>query len=77
MNEALKPDEIPQRAAPATVEVAPTRRRSLLLRIAIVAALAAAAVFAWQKFENIAPSTRDGQNSGVPNSRRKPCASRR
>ena len=66
MNEALKPDEITQRAAPATVEVAPTRRRSLLLRIAIVGALAAAAVFAWQKFENIAPSTRDGQNSGRP-----------
>ena len=66
MNEALKPDEVTQRSAPATVETAPPRRRSLLLRIAIVAALAAAAVFAWQKFEHIAPSTNEGQNSGRP-----------
>src|SRR5277367_3195200 len=64
MNEALKPDEITQRSAPATVETTPPRRRSLLLRIAIVAALAAAAVFAWQKLEHGEPSTQEGENSG-------------
>ncbi|HEY1454618.1 MAG TPA: MdtA/MuxA family multidrug efflux RND transporter periplasmic adaptor subunit [Roseiarcus sp.] len=64
MNEALKPDEITQRSAPATVETARPRRRSLLLRIAIVAALAAAAVFAWQKLEHGEPSTQEGENSG-------------
>jgi membrane fusion protein, multidrug efflux system len=37
-----------------------------LLRIAIVAALAAAAVFAWQKFERSEPSNQEGQNSGRP-----------
>jgi multidrug efflux system membrane fusion protein len=66
MNEALKPDEVTQRSAPATVETKPARWRSLLTRIAIVAALAAAAVFAWQKFENTEPSTNEGQNSGQP-----------
>jgi multidrug efflux system membrane fusion protein len=35
-----------------------------LLRIALVAALAAAAVFAWQKFEHSEPSTQEGENSG-------------
>src|SRR5271169_4887420 len=64
MNEALKPDEITQRSAPATVETGRPRRRSLLLRIAIVAGLAAAAVFAWQKLEHGEPSTQDGENSG-------------
>ena len=64
MNEALKPDDVTQRSAPATVETARPRRRSLLLRIAIVAALAAAAVFAWQKFEHSEPSTQEGENSG-------------
>ena len=64
MNEALKPDEITQRAAPAAVETAPPRRRRLWSRIAIVAALAAAAVFAWQRFDNLAPSKNEGQNAG-------------
>src|SRR5271168_691840 len=64
MNEALKPDDVTQRSAPATVETAPPRRRSLLLRIAIVVALAAAAVFAWQKFEHGEPATQEGENAG-------------
>jgi len=64
MNEALRPDEITQRSAPAPVEAAPKRRRSLLARIAIVAALAVAAVFAWQKFERSEPSTQESENSG-------------
>jgi membrane fusion protein, multidrug efflux system len=66
MNEALRPDEVTQRSAPAPVETAPARRRSLLVRIAILAALAAAAVLAWQKFENIAPRTGERQNAGRP-----------
>ena len=36
------------------------------MRIAIVAALAVAAVFAWQKFERSEPSTQDDENSGRP-----------
>src|SRR3984885_12227501 len=77
MNEALKPDEMTQRStpatgevtqrsapAPATVEAAPLRRRSLWLRIAIIAALAAAAAFAWRKVENIAPATNQDESSG-------------
>jgi membrane fusion protein, multidrug efflux system len=64
MNEALKPDEVTQRSAPAPVETAPKRRRSLLVRIAIVAALAVAAVFAWQKFERSETSTQDDESSG-------------
>jgi multidrug efflux system membrane fusion protein len=64
MNEALKPDDVTQRSAPATVETARPRRRSLFLRIAIVAALAVAAVFAWQKFEHGEPSTQEGENGG-------------
>jgi multidrug efflux system membrane fusion protein len=63
MNEALKPDEITQRAAPVPAETAPKRRRSLLARVVIVAALAAAAVFAWQRFERSEPSTQVGENS--------------
>jgi membrane fusion protein, multidrug efflux system len=66
MNEALKPDDVTQRSAPAPVKTAPPRRRSLLVRIAIVAALAAAAIFAWQKLEHGEPSTRDSENSGRP-----------
>jgi membrane fusion protein, multidrug efflux system len=66
MNEALKPDDVTRRSAPATVETAPSRRRSLFARIAIVAALAAAAVFGWQKFEHSEPSTNEEQNSGRP-----------
>ena len=66
MNEALKPDEVTQRSAPAPVETKRPRRRSLLTRIAIVAAVAAAAVFAWQKFEKSEQSPNDAQNSGRP-----------
>ncbi len=66
MNEALKPDDVTQRSTPAIVETKRPRRRSYLLRIAIVAALALAAVFGWQKFEDIAPSKNEGQNSGRP-----------
>src|SRR5271170_284055 len=66
MNEALKPDDVTQRSAPAPVETAPPRRRSLLLRIAVVAALAAAAVVAWQKLERSEPSGQQGEDSGRP-----------
>jgi membrane fusion protein, multidrug efflux system len=66
MNEALKPDDVTQRSAPAPLKTARPRRRSFFLRGAIVAALAAAAVFGWQKFENIAPSTSEGENPGRP-----------
>jgi len=64
MNEALKPDEVTQRSLPAPVEAAPKRRRGLLARIAIVAALAATAVFAWQKIEHGEPSTKESEASG-------------
>ena len=63
MNEALKPDAV-RDAAPAIVEAPRPRGRRLVIRIALVVALAAAAVFAWQKFDNIAPSTNEGQNAG-------------
>jgi multidrug efflux system membrane fusion protein len=71
MNEALRPDEVTQRSAPApvaptTVETAPRRRRNWLLRIVIVAALAAAAVYAWKKYENAAPSANPEETSGRP-----------
>src|SRR6202044_2984937 len=74
MNEALKPDELTQRAAPApaetsepeTVEIAPRQRRNWLLWIVIVAALAAAAVYAWKKYESAAPSTNREETSGRP-----------
>ena len=71
MNEALRPDEVTQRAAPApvaptTVETAPRRRRNWLLWIVIVAALAAAAVYAWKKYENPAPSANPEETSGRP-----------
>ena len=77
MNEALKPDDVTQRSVPATVETARPRRRSLLFRIAIVAALAVAAVFAWQKFEHSEPSNQESENSADTDSRRKPCGWRR
>ena len=64
MNEVLKPDDVTQRSVPATVETARPRRRSLLVRIAIVAALAVAAVFAWQRFEHSEPSNQERENSG-------------
>src|SRR5258707_762837 len=76
MNEALKPDEVTQRAAPApaqptiaepaTVETAPPRRRNWLLWIVVVAALAAAAVYAWKKYESAAPSAKPEETSGRP-----------
>src|SRR5271157_1237124 len=79
MNEALKPD-VAERAAPTIPATPPgplepeapppsqrPRRRRLLVRIGLVLALAVAAVFAWQRFEkveNSAPSTAEGQNAG-------------
>jgi len=63
MNEALKPDAV-RDAAPTIGKAPRPRGRRLVIRIALVVALAAAAIFAWQKFENIAPSTSEGQNSG-------------
>src|SRR5271163_2051718 len=71
MNEALRPDEVTQRSAPApvaptTVETAPRRRRNWLLWIVIVAALAAAGFYAWKKYENAAPSANPEETSGRP-----------
>src|ERR1700734_467274 len=74
MNEALKPDELTQRAAPApaetsepeTVEIAPRQRRNWLMWIVIVAALAGAAVYAWKKDESAAPSGNTEETSGRP-----------
>jgi membrane fusion protein, multidrug efflux system len=69
MNEALKPDDVTQRASPAHVETAPVetapqRRRSLLPTMAIIAALAAGAAFAWFKYEHVAPSSKQEDSSG-------------
>ena len=71
MNEALKPDDVKQRSAPAPidpapVETAPRRRRRLFVWIAIVAALAVGAVFAWKKYETSTPSTNRAESSGRP-----------
>jgi membrane fusion protein, multidrug efflux system len=71
MNEAFRPDEVTQRSAPAPVEpapveTAPRRRRNWLMWIVIVAALAAAAAFAWKKYENAAPSPKREEASGRP-----------
>jgi membrane fusion protein, multidrug efflux system len=75
MNEAVKP-EVAERAAPATPrapspptpepspEQPPPRRRNLFGRIALVVAIAAVAVFAWQKFEHTEPSTSGGTSPG-------------
>ena len=73
MNEAVKP-EVAERAAPAIPEApAPGKppghpakpgSRRLFRRLALVVALAAAAIFAWQKIEDIAPPTNEGLNSG-------------
>jgi membrane fusion protein, multidrug efflux system len=69
MNEALRPDEVTQRAAPAPVpppivETPPRRRRNWLLWTVIVAALAAAAFVAWKKYESAAPSANREETSG-------------
>ena len=69
MNEALKPTEVTQRAAPApgepaTVEAPPRRRRSWLTWIVVIAALAGAAAYAWKRYQNTAPSTQPQENSG-------------
>ena len=77
MNEALKPDEVTQRSAPAPDEVtqrvspapvqtAPRRRRSAFVWILVIAALAAAAAFGWLKFERSAPSANREDSSGRP-----------
>src|SRR6516225_7319669 len=77
MNEALKPDEVTQRSAPAPDEVtqrvspapvqtAPRRRRSAFAWILVIAALAAAAAFAWLRFERAAPSANREDSSGRP-----------
>jgi membrane fusion protein, multidrug efflux system len=75
MNEALKPDEVTQRAAPApaeptmdpvTVETAPPRRRNWLMWIVVVAALAAGAFYAWKKYESPASSAKPEETSGRP-----------
>jgi len=74
MNEAVKP-EVAERAAPAIPKVpapgtplpepaAKPRSRRLLDRLTLVVALAAAAIFAWQKFENLATPTSESVNSG-------------
>jgi multidrug efflux system membrane fusion protein len=73
MNEAVKP-EVVERAAPAIPKApapgapperaATPRSRKLLGRLALVVALAAAAIFAWQKIENIATPTSEGVNPG-------------
>src|ERR1700722_20324754 len=71
MNEALRPDEVTQRAAPApvaptTVETAPRRRRNWRLWIVVVAALAAAGFSAWKKYQSAAPSGNREETSGRP-----------
>jgi membrane fusion protein, multidrug efflux system len=78
MNEAFKPDTAERKSpaspvppepqlepeAPAPSQQ-PPRRRSLLLRIALIVALAAAAVFAWQRIEKVeTPSMAEGPNAG-------------
>jgi multidrug efflux system membrane fusion protein len=73
MNEVFKPG-IAERAAPTgpaspqpqlepQTPPPPKPRRNFLVRALLVLALAAAAVFAWQKAENIAPSTTDSTNA--------------
>ena len=68
MNEALKPDDVTQRSAPAPretapVETAPKRPRSRFAWIAIVAALAAAGAFAWLKLPHVVPSINRAEHS--------------
>ena len=77
MNEALKPDdvaerltpaahEVTQRVAPAPAETAPRRRRSGFAWIAIVAALAGAGAYAWQRFQHHPGPTNREESSGRP-----------
>src|SRR5579872_4235539 len=80
MNEALKPNDVTERSAPARgevtqrvapapvgpapVETGPRRRRSPFVWIAIIVALGAAAALAWQKFEHVGPSASREERSG-------------
>ena len=77
MNEALKPDdvaerstpaphEVTQRVAPAPAETAPRRRRRGFAWIAIVAVLAGAGAYAWQRFQHHAAPTNREESSGRP-----------
>ncbi len=75
MNEAVRPD-VAERAAPAIPETpapetmprpaARPRSRRLFGRLALLAALAVAAFFAWEKFESTAPSKNEGVKSERP-----------
>src|SRR5438552_113406 len=62
MNEALKPDAT--KGSPATIQAAPRpRRRNPFGRIALLVALAAAAVFAWERVEKTsAPKEEEGNS---------------
>ncbi len=70
MNEALRPDEVEQRSAPApvqppTVQPPPRPRRNWLVWVVIVVALAAAAAYAWKRYESATPSaSREETSSG-------------
>src|SRR5208282_2816338 len=73
MNEAVKPEvaeralpAIPKAPAPGTPPKHPAkpRSRSLVGRLVLIVALAAAAIFAWQKFENLATPTSEDVNPG-------------
>jgi membrane fusion protein, multidrug efflux system len=71
MNEALRPDEVTQRSAPAplespTAKTSPRRKRNWLLWIVIVAALTAAAVYMWKRYETAAPAANREESSGRP-----------
>ena len=71
MNEALRPDEVKQRSAPApvappAVETPPRRRRNWLTWIVIVAALGAAAAYAWKRYESASPSASHEEATGRP-----------
>jgi multidrug efflux system membrane fusion protein len=63
MNEALKPD-VTERATPAELAPARSRRRGQWGWIVIIAALAAAAAFAYLSYERSTPSTDDAQHAG-------------